>query len=97
MRALILITGAALALAATPAAARPEHGERHHDHDRYESPYSNAAMRRERERKEFAREIVRQEREERRKQRAYRAYDSDDDDDADRSEAEDDGDPDDGE
>jgi len=66
MRALILIAGAALAVAA-PAAARPHHddGERHHDQDRYESPYSNEAVHRERERKELAREIAKAERKER--------------------------------
>src|SRR5438132_3424073 len=63
LRASILIAGAALALAA-PAAAHPDRGEHHRDHDRYESPYSNEAMRIERERKEFARETAKADREE---------------------------------
>ena len=71
MRALILITGAALAVAAaTPAEAK----DGKHREDRYESPYSLRAETRKREARELAREIAKAEREERRRERAYKHY-----------------------
>jgi hypothetical protein len=78
MRALVLIAGAALALAAAPAIARDDHGERCDDHDRYENPYSLASIHRERARKELASDIAKAERIERQKERASRVRDRDD-------------------
>lgn len=83
MRALILVAGAALALAAPAIAGPRHHREEERDHDRYESPYSNEAMARERDRKELARDIAKAERDERQKERAYAPRHDPDDSDGD--------------